>query len=1164
MRKPPLLLLAALLPIWSHAEIPADRAEQAQWLLAQVRAAEAVNRDELVRDALTRLQRVAPGHAQATLAQMRLALRQRDLQQLEALQQNLQRTAAGSEAERTGRMLVELSSEAGQQRLQQARLAALAGRPDDALQGFKALYGDQPPTLELAVEYWRLRSAQPGQRTSAIGALRRLDDEYPGNPQLRQLLANLLFADGQDKAALALLAELGRNPVATDAAAQREFEYLATRRIDDNGPKAWKAFLERYPNGRFAGDARQHLERQQRLLADPLWRAGQEGLRLLDQGQDEAAEAKLRQALRGYPKDPELLGGLGLALMRPGHRPEALVYFQRAKDNEADIDNLSKWSDLIDSTRYWLALEQADQALEQQRPREAAALYTRALRQQPDSLFAALGLAQVAEAEGRTDEAEAAYRRLLARDPANGGAIRGLVRLYRAESAERALAFIETLAAPQRQEFNELRNALLLARYQLQADQALERGDQAAASEALRQARRLDPNDPWLTYRLANSLRTQGAFYEADSTFDDLLARKPADPTTRYAHALYLAAAERDAQALTSLQQIPASDWNDDIRALATRVERREFMSRVAKLRAAGREPAAADLMQQRLRSHGDSVDDLLLLADWAVERGEPAAAQSYLARALRIDPEHAAARLAQIELLLAAGQVNEARQALHDAPPQFGNDEPNAIRRLANSWAAVGEVAKARQMLEQLEAQVEEPDPLLRRDTARLLARTEPDRAMAYYRKAMVDAELVPEGASDADLTQATRENETDDWLIRSLRNDVANLHQQQDVTVTLLHDHGWRNDDGTPGISELLTDTTLLHVEWPAANGRSFVRAERLALDAGKLEVDRSTPTEPSRPTFGTCALETTEASPCDGKSQQAEAALLAGGWRDERWEADLGLTQGFEINNVYGGITGRGDAGPFGLSLTASRRPMSNSLLSYGGSRDPVTGEQWGAVTANGSSLGLSWDQGGAHGVWASLGYHWLLGDNVARNNRTTAMTGYYYKLVDSPSERVRTGLTFIHFGYDKDLSGYTLGQGGYWSPQNYNSISVPVSYAWRNEDWSVLLESSVGWSVSQSDGSPDYPLRSLLSSEQRAAAAANGESKGSTNRGISYRLQGLFERRLSDHFVLGGGVSLLHSDDYAPSRALLYLRYNLMPWRGNLPLPVEPLTPYADFR
>ena len=1153
MHKAPLLLLAALLPICSHAEVPTDRAEQTQWLLAQVRAAEAVNRDELVRDALTRLQRVAPGHTQATLAQMRLALRQRDLQQLATLQQTLQQTAAGSEAERTGRVLVELSSEAGQQRLQQARLAALAGRPDDALRGFIALYGDQPPTLELAVEYWRLRSAQPGQRSPAIDALRRLDEDYPGNPQLRQLLANLLFADGQDTAALALLAELGRNPAATDAAAQREFEYLATRRIDDGGLAAWRSFLERYPNGRFASDARQHLERQQRLLADPLWRAGQEGLRLLDQGQDEAAEGKLRRALRGHPQDPELLGGLGLALMRPGHRQEALVYFQRAKDNEADIDNLSKWSDLIASTRYWLTLEQADQALEQQRTREAAALYASALKQQPYSPFASLGLAQVAEAEGRLADAETAYQRLLARDPANGGAIRGLVRLYRAESAERALAFIETLAAPQRQEFNELRNGLLLARYQLQADQALERGDQAAASEALRQARTLDPNDPWLTYRLANSLREQGAFHEADRSFEDLLERKAGDPTVHYAHALYLAAAERDTQALASLQQVKASNWNDDIRALATRVERREFASRIATLRAAGRETAAVELMQQRLRTHGDSVDDLLLLAEWAVERGAPSEAQAYLTRALRVDPAHAAARLAQIELLLASGRVSEASQALHDAPPQFGTDEPNAIRRLANSWAAVGEVDKARQMLEQLEARVEAPDPLLRRDTARLLVKADPDRAMRYYRKAMVEAELVPESASDAELTQATRENETDDWLIRSLRSDVANLHQQQDVTVTLLHDHGWRNDDGTPGISELLTDTTLLHVEWPSANGRSFVRAERLALDAGTLEDDAP---------FGACAFVDGK---CAGKRQQAEAALLAGGWGDERWEADLGLTQGFEINNFYGGITGRGDAGPFGLSLSASRRPMSNSLLSYGGSRDPVTGEQWGAVTANGSSLGLSWDQGGAHGVWASLGYHWLLGDNVARNNRTTAMTGYYYKLVDSPSERVRTGLTLIHFGYDKDLSGYTLGQGGYWSPQNYNSIGVPVSYAWRNEDWSVLLESSVGWSVSQSDGGPDYPLGSQRRRLQASDAdIANGASESSTSRGISYRLQGLFERRLSDHLVLGGGVSLLHSEDYAPSRALLYLRYNLAPWRGDLPLPVEPLTPYADFR
>ncbi|EQM81420.1 cellulose synthase [Stutzerimonas stutzeri MF28] len=1156
------MLVAAALPLWCHAQAPEDRAEQATWLLAQVRAAEAVNRDELVRDALTRLQLVSPGDPRALLAEMRLALRQRDGQRVETLQQALQRTAPGTEAERDGRVLYTLSSEAGQQQLQQARLAAMAGRPDDALQGFRALYGDKPPTLELAVEYWRVRSAQPGQRTQAIDALRSLDEQYPGNPAARQLLANLLFADGQDKAALTLLAELGRNPAATDAAAQREFEYLAARRIDDTSAKAWTEFLQRYPTGRFANDARSNLERSQRLLADPFWRAGQEGLRLLDRSQDVAAEAKLRQALRGYPNDPELLGSLGLALMRPGHRQDALVYFGRAKEHEEDIDNLSKWNDLITSTRYWLTLEKADQALEQKRTDEAASLYSSALKQQPGSTFAQLGLAQVAEAQGRPADAEAGYLRLLSRDPGNASVIRGLLRLYQAQSPERALAFIETLSISQRNSFAERRNSLLLARYRLLAEQALERDDQPAAITALRQARSLAPADPWLAYRLASSLQQQQGFSEADAVFADLLKRQANDPVARYAHALYLSGAGRDAQAIASLHSIGERDWDEDMRALAARLERRELMSRIDKLRTSGRETAAIELMEKRLRKHGDSVDDLLVLADWAAASGEPEVAAPYVERALRIDPAHPEARLMRIELLLAEGKTDAARKALRTAPPALAEDDWNANRRLANSWAAVGERDKARQMFQHLEARLQQPDPLIRRDTARLVAEVDPHAAMSLYRQALIDADLLTESASTAELTQATRQNAADDWLIRSLRSDTAALHQQQDTTLTLQHDHGWRNDDGTPGISELLTDTTLLHLETPMADGRGFLRAERLALDAGKLEVvNDPNNEEPRGPLFGACRA----SGGCDGENQRGTATLLAGGWRNERLEADLGLTEGFEIDNLFGGITGRGDLAPVSWSLSASRRPMSNSLLSYGGARDPVTGTRWGSVTANGASLGLSWDEGGAHGLWSSLGYHWLLGDNVARNSRLTAMTGYYYKLVDRPDERVRTGLTFIHFGYDKDLSGHTLGQGGYWSPQNYNSISVPISYAWRNQDWSVLLESSVGWSVSQSSGSRDYPLASL---RDNVAAidpdVANQTSEGSSSRGLSYRLQGLFERRLTDHFVLGGGFSLLQSDEYAPSRAMLYLRYSFAPWRGDLALPVEPLLPYADFR
>ncbi|VTR49772.1 Cellulose synthase operon protein C precursor [Serratia fonticola] len=38
------------------------------------------------------------------------------------------------------------------------------------------------------------------------------------------------------------------------------------------------------------------------------------------------------------------------------------------------------------------------------------------------------------------------------------------------------------------------------------------------------------------------------------------------------------------------------------------------------------------------------------------------------------------------------------------------------------------------------------------------------------------------------------------------------------------------------------------------------------------------------------------------------------------------------------------------------------------------------------------------------------------------------------------------------YQKDLSGYSLGQGGYYSPQQYVSLAVPVNYRQRTENWS----------------------------------------------------------------------------------------------------------------
>ncbi|MCX7078069.1 MAG: cellulose synthase subunit BcsC-related outer membrane protein, partial [Pseudomonas sp.] len=394
--------------------------------------------------------------------------------------------------------------------------------------------------------------------------------------------------------------------------------------------------------------------------------------------------------------------------------------------------------------------------------------------------------------------------------------------------------------------------------------------------------------------------------------------------------------------------------------------------------------------------------------------------------------------------------------------------------------------------------------------------------------------------------------------------------LYQQQNPTITLYHDYGWRTDNSASGLSDLVTQTSILRVDAPLAEGQGFLQAENIDLNADSFATNADGRTTTS---FGTCSVQLRNSSTgallpkgCVNESQNVSGNTLALGWRNSQWAFDLGRTPDtFEIPNWLGGVSYSSDWKTLGWTLTASRRPVSNSVVSYSGAVDPNTGIRWGGVTSNGLTLSLSHDQGGVDGVWASLGTYWLRGKNVEDNQKRSAMTGYYYRLIDRADERMRTGLTLMYWGYDNNQDEYTLGNGGYYSPQQYYSVSVPLTYSWRNSDWSVHLESSVGWSHSNIDGSSGSKLQSLVTNAgYDVIDGSRLASSSSSSSGGSIRLQGLFERRLSDHMVLGSGITWQHSDAYAPSAVVFYLRYSFDIWRGNLPLPIEPVTPYANMR
>ena len=144
-----------------------------------------------------------------------------------------------------------------------------------------------------------------------------------------------------------------------------------------------------------------------------------------------------------------------------------------------------------------------------------------------------------------------------------------------------------------------------------------------------------------------------------------------------------------------------------------------------------------------------------------------------------------------------------------------------------------------------------------------------------------------------------------------------------------------------------------------------------------------------------------------------------------------------------------------------------------------------------------MSLSYDKGEANGVWSSLGVDQLTGKNVADNWRVRWMTGYYYKAINEDNRRVTVGLNNMLWHYDKDLSGYTLGQGGYYSPQEYVSFSVPVTWRQRTENWSWELGGAVSWSHSRTKTEARYPLLNLIPSQYRHDASQLTEEGSSSS-------------------------------------------------------------------
>lgn len=394
-----------------------------------------------------------------------------------------------------------------------------------------------------------------------------------------------------------------------------------------------------------------------------------------------------------------MLGALGQAYSRAGNRPQALKLFRQALAADKNGYDSGKWQSLIKSTGYWLAIDEGDKALKAGNLTLARQKYQQARQLDDSNGDAFIGLGDVAVASKDDAAAEGFYQQALRRDLGNGSALRGLVNLYQRQSPEKALAYLNGLPRSQQAKLRSTLDGLRLDMLKQQAEALAAQQQWQQAAEIYRRAQPMDPDDVWLTYRYAQALRQAGQPQQADALFRQLAQRLRANPQLAYAYALYLSGSDRDDQALAQLNTLPAAQWNDNMRELAQRLKMQAVIAQAERLRAAGDEPAAEAYLR---RQPADTRIDLLL-ADWALARGEYAAALEDYQQVKRREPNNPDAQLGEIEAYVAQrgfGRGAPAAENRTAAARRFAQQPTAGGQRLG----AVGDPQQARSALQPAE----------------------------------------------------------------------------------------------------------------------------------------------------------------------------------------------------------------------------------------------------------------------------------------------------------------------------------------------------------------------------------------------------------------------------------------------------------------------------
>jgi hypothetical protein len=430
---------------------------------------------------------------------------------------------------------------------------------------------------------------------------------------------------------------------------------------------------------------------------------------------------------------------------------------------------------------------------------------------------------------------------------------------------------------------------------------------------------------------------------------------------------------------------------------------------------------------------------------------------------------------------------------------------------------------------------------------------RPDVSRALAL---ALRDAGL--RGEARLGLEQAVRQSleapASLQWVARESRNALQALdaRRQPEVATGLT----WVYKPGDEAVSRLDSRVASLRVRQPwGDHGHWFGQLDSIRLEAGRADAAQLIRSGD----WGSAALRQPPSPGGTPMHAHAQGRALTVGYDADRWRADIGTTPlGFEFAGLAAGLDLKGRVGSADWGVSLAHRPVTGSLLSYGGQRDLFSGIRWGAVRRTSVLLQLATTWRGLE-PFAQLEWATYRGHEVLPNREQAAAIGVDWALSRGADHYLAVGPVLRLRAFDNNQNHYSVGHGGYYSPQRSTTVSVPVQAAMRGTDLSWVVRVAPSWSQSSTTSAPRFPTRADL--QAQAAAQGQGTYGGSRGPGAGWALQSTWEYRMNAHWTTGFRVAAERSPDYAKEQVHLYLRWHEKPQRGPVPLWPSTVMPHA---